>query len=88
MRLSEGYITQQYRDKLLLTTAGDAAKRFRGLARANETAAFLIERLKTETDEKGLTAALLAEYDVDEATAAADVRALLDKLRGIGAIVE
>ena len=66
--------------------SGSAAARFRGLARANETAAFLIERLRSETDEAGLVAALCAEYDVDEETAAADVRDVLDKLRSIGAI--
>ena len=86
MRLAEGFITQVYRDELLVVAAGSAAEKFRGLARANETAAFLIEKLKTETDEAGLVAALRAEYEVDEATAAADVRAVLDKLRGIGAI--
>ena len=86
MKLSEGYITQGYREELLLVAAGPAAEKFRGLARANGTAAFLIERLREETDEASLVSALRAEYDVDEATAAADVRALVEKLRSIGAI--
>ncbi len=88
MKLSEGYITQPYKDELLLVAAGPAAAKFRGLARANETAAFLIERLGSETDEAGLVAALRAEYDVDEETARADVRDVLDKLRSIGALDE
>ena len=88
MKLAKGYITQPYRDELLCVAVGPAARRFHGLARANETAAFLIERLKTETDEAELAAALCAEYDVDRETASADVRELLDQLRGIGAIEE
>ena len=88
MRLAKGYITQQYKDKLLLVASGPAAAKFCGLARANETAAFLIERLRSETDEAGLVAALCAEYDVDEETAASDVRDVLDKLRSIGALAE
>ena len=88
MKLAAGFITQAYKDELLMVAAGPAFRRFHGLARANETAAFLIERLKTETDEAGLTAALCAEYDVDAETAAADVREIVGQLRGIGAIEE
>ena len=88
MKLAEGYITQEYRDEVLLVAAGSAAEKFRGLARANETAGFLIERLREETDEDGLVAALRSEYEVDEATARADVRAIVEKLRSIGAVTE
>ncbi len=88
MKLADGYITQPYKDELLLVASGSAAERFHGLARANETAAFLIERLGSETDEAGLVAALRAEYDVDEETARADVRDVLDKMRSIGALEE
>lgn len=88
MKLAQGYITQHYRDEVLMVGVGDAARRFCGMARANETAAFLIDRMKTETDEAELVKSLCAEYDVDAETAAEDVRELLEQLRSIGAIEE
>ena len=50
----------------------------------NETGAFLWERLQQETDEAALVAALLAEYDVDEARASAAVTAFVQKLEANG----
>ena len=46
----------------------------------NETGAFLWEKLQGETDEAGLVTALLAEYDVDEATAKQAVANFVAKL--------
>lgn len=54
----------------------------------NETGAFLWERLVEETDEAALVAALLAEYDVDEATAKNAVSAFVKKLRDNGFLAE
>ena len=54
----------------------------------NETGAFLWERLQNDTDEAALVAALLAEYDVDEATAASSVAAFLEKLNNNGFLAE
>lgn len=50
----------------------------------NETGAFLWERLVEETDEAALVCALLKEYDVDEATAAAAVKTFVKKLEENG----
>lgn len=88
MKLAKGYITQQYRDERLMVAVGPAARRFCGLARANETAAFLIDGLKQDTSEEALVNSLRDVFDVDRETAAADVRELLEQLRSIGAIEE
>ena len=53
----------------------------------NETGAFLWERLAEETDEAALVSALLAEYDVDEATARRCVESFAGKLREHGFLV-
>ena len=50
----------------------------------NDTGTFLWERLRSETDENTLAAALLAEYDVDEATAKKSVAAFVKKLNENG----
>mgnify|MGYP002625176857 CR=1 FL=1 len=88
MKLKEGFITQDFRGQQLMVAAGPAAKLFHGLVRSNETAAFIVDRLKTETTKAGIVRALLAEYEVDEQTAAADVAGIIERLRGIGAIEE
>ena len=88
MKLRQGYITQDFRGEQLMVAVGEAAKRFRGLARSNATAAFSVDRLKTETDENSVVEALLTEFEVDEDRARADVRRILNELRSIGAIEE
>ena len=45
---------------------------------------FEINRMQQETDEATLVAALLAEYDVDEARASAAVTAFVQKLEANG----
>lgn len=54
----------------------------------NDTGAFLWEHLVEETDEPALVAALLAEYDVDEATAKNAVSAFVKKLRDNGFLAQ
>ena len=50
----------------------------------NETGAFLWEKLQQDNSEQGLVDALLAEYDVDEATARKSVQAFVAKLTDNG----
>lgn len=47
----------------------------------NETGAFLWDQLQNDTNEDALVQALLAEYDVDEKTAASAVEAFVKKLK-------
>ena len=47
----------------------------------NDTGAFLWKLLEQDTDEEKLVAALLAEYDVDEASARTHVAAFVNKLK-------
>ena len=86
MKLKEGFVTQAFRGQQLMVAAGPAAKEFHGIVRSNETAAFIVDRLKSETSEEEIVSAILAEYEVDGATAAADVARIIEQLRSIGAI--
>ena len=62
---------------------------FKGIVKNNETAAFIVECLKTDTDENAIVDKLLAEYTgVDRQTVQRDVAAVIGKLRSIGAIIE
>lgn len=86
MKLKTGFITHTLQGQQMMVAAGPAAKVFRGVIRSNETAAFIIDCLKTETTEPEITAKLCAEYDVSHERAAAGVSRVLEQLREIGAI--
>lgn len=88
MRLAKGFVTQDYKSEQLMVAVGPAARSFHGLVRSNATAAFLIDRLKSETSVDALVAELTAEYDVDAETARRDIEGVLAKLRTIGALEE
>ena len=59
---------------------------FGKLISMNETAAWLWEQADSEMDAEKLTKALVGEYDVEEAVAAHDVRAILEEWRRIGIV--
>ncbi len=64
-----------------------AKAKFKGIVKSNETAAFIVGCLKTDTTEDEITDKLLAEYTgADRATVSRDVAAVIAKLRSIDAI--
>ena len=86
MKLKEGFITYQIQNTQMMVAAGEAAKHFHGLVRSNETAAFIVDCLKSETTEEIIVDKLLKEYDVSREVATRDVHAVLEKLKSIGAL--
>lgn len=88
MKLRDDFVFQSLGKEFFLIPVGKAAERFHGMARLNETAGFVVERLKTGTDPAQIVDAMLAEYKVDRPTAQAHVDALIEKLRGVGALEE
>ena len=86
MKLKNGFITHQVQDTQMMVAAGEAARHFHGLVRSNETAALIVDCLKSETTEEEIVDKLLSEYDVSREIAARDVHAILEKLNSIGAL--
>ena len=83
MKIKEGFLLRQVAGQtVVLPTGGDLDLNM--MITLNETGAFLWEQLASETDENELVAALLAEYDVDEATARKSVAAFVKKLNENG----
>ena len=70
----------------MLVPTGERMKSFNGTMMLNELAAFVWEKLQNPMSDKELLDAVLFEYDVDEATASADLTALLDKFQEFGVI--
>lgn len=86
MKLRKGFVTHVIQDTQMMVAAGPAAKRFHGLVRSNETAAFIIDCLKRDVTEDEIVEQVLAAYDAPRETVARDVRGVIEKLREIGAV--
>lgn len=83
MKLKDDFILRNIAGQtVVLPSGGDLDLNM--MITLNETGAFLWERMQQETDEAALVAALLAEYDVDEARASAAVTAFVQKLEANG----
>ncbi|MGN0521765.1 MAG: PqqD family protein [Eubacterium sp.] len=81
MKLKDGIVTNSIDGESFAIATGKASKSFNGLVRNNPTAAFVFELLKKEQTEDSIVNAMLEKYEVDEATARADVKELLDLLK-------
>ena len=83
MKLKEGFLLRKVAGQTVVLPSGDELD-LNMMITLNDTGAFLWEHLQRETDEDALVAALLADYDVDEATARKSVIAFVEKLNENG----
>ena len=83
MKLKDGFLLRSVAGQtVVLPTGGDLDLNM--MITLNETGAFLWEHLENDTNEAALVEALLAEYDVDKATAENAVEAFVQKLESNG----
>ena len=87
MKGNKDFLLREVADSLVLVPVGDAARRFPGMIRLNETGRLLWELLQQEQTPESLTEALLSRFEVSREQAAADVNAFLERLRPTGAIL-
>ncbi len=81
MKIKDGFLLRQVAGKHVVLPMSDTLD-LNMMITLNDTGAFLWTCLQQDTTPENLTERLLAEYDVDEVTAAECVRAFLDKLNG------
>lgn len=81
MRIKKGFLLRKVGGQNVVVAVGEASLEFNGIIRLNDTGKFLWEQLINDSTEEQLLAALLNEYDIDEAGAKADIAEFLDKLR-------
>ena len=86
MKLKDTFITQDVEDIQFLVPIGGEA--FQGIVRSNETAAFIANCLRKETTEEAIAEAMFAEYEAPKDVILADLRKILETLRGINALDE
>lgn len=72
----------------VLVPSGQAAVDFSGIMSLNESGVLLWNCLQKECTEKDLLDALLAEYEIDETTAQADLNRFLEKVRSTGILIK
>lgn len=87
MKIKEGFILKNVADATIVVPTGKASVDFNGMITLNDTGAFLWHLLEEETTEDNMLAAMLKEYDVDEATARAGISRFVAKLANEGLLV-
>lgn len=88
MRVVTDMILRDIAGECVLIPTGETARRLNGIVSLTDSGKLLWQLLQQDRTEEELTAALLAEYEVDPETAAADVAAFLEKLRREGFLVQ
>ena len=83
MKLKEGFVLRTVAGDTIVVPTGNTLD-LNMMITLNDTGKFLWELLEKGAEETELATALLAEYDVDEATAKAHVAAFVEKLNGHG----
>ena len=86
MKVKEGFVLRSVAGSNIVVPTGDACLDFNGMITLNESGAFLWRVLEQGSDVDGMTAALLKEYEVDEATARICPESFLKKLTEAGCI--
>lgn len=81
MKIQSGYMLREVGGESIVVPVGSRTVDLRGIIKLNGTAAFLWKLLQNDCAAHELVAALLNEFDIDEATAARDVDAFLESLK-------
>lgn len=84
MKIKEGFILRTVAGQNVVVPVGNNTMNFNAAITLNESAAFLWKQLEKETDENGLLNALMGEYEIDSATAKADITVFLNVLKEHG----
>lgn len=88
MRIKSDFALRQVAGTWVVLPFGSEIVNFNGMLKLNESSVLLWKELEQGADRQSLVSALTSEYDVDVATAAADVDAFLKKLEQIGCLTE
>lgn len=84
MKLRSEFIVQELNDSIILVPLETS---FKGVIRVNDSAAFIIDCLKEETNIEEIKNKLIAKYDIDEKTAESNIKMIIDKLQEIDALI-
>ena len=80
MKIKEGFVLRSIAGTHVVVPSGDNCLNFNGMITLHDSAAFLWKLRQEGSDIDAMTKALLAEYEVDEATARKCSADFLNKL--------
>lgn len=86
MTIQKELVKREIAGDTILVPVGQSVYESNGLFVLNELGSFLWDRLPDAEDEEALLQAVLAEYEVSQEVARADIREFLDNLRKLGII--
>lgn len=81
MKVKENFILRTVAGNHVVVPVGTQNLNFKGIITLNDTGAFLWKQLQSDCSKEELLAALLEEYEVDEATAQTGVDGFVEKLQ-------
>ena len=84
MKVKSDFILRKIADTYVIVPIGSAVVDFSGMVNINESGAMLFEHMQKGCEEQDLVEALLKEYKVDRATAEADVKKFIAKVKDAG----
>lgn len=87
MKIKDGFMLRQVGEQIIVVAVGSASRDFNGIIRLNSVGKFLWEALSENLTESELIEKVVCTYDIDEATAKADVEAFVKKLEEADLVV-
>ena len=84
MKLNDKFLIHNDGDTKFVVSTGNTD--FKGIARGNESAGFIIDCLRSDTTEDEIVTKMRQNWDVTDELARRDVRKIVGQLREIGAI--
>ena len=88
MKLKYDFAVREIVGEYVMIPLGKDALNFSGMVSTSETGAAIIEALRDEISREELLQILLDQFDIDEATASADLDGFLTQLRKINVLDE
>lgn len=84
MKTKEGFLLREIADLWVVIPVGSAITDFREIITLNKSGAFLWSLLAEGAELEDLTTAILDKYDIDEATALADIKEFISVITSKG----
>jgi hypothetical protein len=88
MKLKKGYLVREIADCHIVVPIGERVIEFKGIMTLNDTGSFIWNCLTEDISYNQLLSSILEEYDIDEATAKADLDEFLNVAQESGVLEE
>lgn len=81
MKVKPGFVLRTIANEYMLMPVDEKIREYKGAVLMNKVSAFIWEQLQKPVSRDDLLSALLEKYDIDEASAAEDLDAVLAQFR-------